>query len=427
MKASDMVTRWKTTVCLGAALVCVALFAGTASGQSAGQSQLPPPGYDSVYDPGYGLPQPGYCDSCNQDWGYDNCYDACGVSARVEYLMWWSHGRGLPPLATTSPTGTPRVLAGRLDQNDTTVRIGDSDIGQDMRSGGRVTLGRFLDASRELSVNGRFWGLEDGAATLSRGSVTGDPILARPFFNTVLGQQDALLLAFPGVAADGSIGVRSHNEVIGADVYLRSLLMWDDTMRMDFLIGYQFTRMDDSLFIESNSTSIDPLAALPVGTTLNILDSFRTQNEFHGGQIGLVTEYHRGRVWFEVLSKIALGNMRQRAILSGQTSITEPLGVPSVDGSGFLVQPSNSGDFTRNQLAFIPEVGLTMGYHVTQRLSLTFGYSFLDWSDAVLAGDQVDLQLDLSTPPPAGGPPVFRFRNNDFWVMGMNFGAEYRF
>jgi hypothetical protein len=369
----------------------------------------------------------GCCATCGDDWGYDNCYDACGAFARVEYLMWWSHGRNLPALATTSPTGTPRALAGRLDQPDTTVLIGGEDIGDRLRSGGRITLGKYLDSSRELAINGRFWGIEDGAETFTRASATGDPILARPFFNTVLGQQDALLLAFPGATTDGSIAVRSHNDVIGADVYLRSLLVSDYNRRIDFLVGYQFTRMDDSLLIESNSTSIDPLATVPIGTTFNILDSFRTHNEFHGGQIGFVSERKWDRAWLEVLGKIALGNMRQRAIIAGQTTVTEPLGVPTVDGTGFLAQASNSGDFTRNQLSFIPEVNLTLGYHVTDRLSLTFGYSFLYWSDAILAGDQIDPRLDLSVPPPAGGPPTFQFNNNDFWVMGMNFGADFQF
>ena len=57
------------------------------------------------------------------DWG-DYDYDGPlsedasrpRVWGRVEYLLWFSDGRNLPALATTSPAGTPQNQAGVLAQ-----------------------------------------------------------------------------------------------------------------------------------------------------------------------------------------------------------------------------------------------------------------------------------------------------------------------
>lgn len=361
---------------------------------------------------------------------FDNCNTRCDTGfGRIEYLMWWSRGRSVPPLATTSPNGTPQADAGVLTDPDTEVLFGDEDIGNRLRSGGRITVGRTIGQTGEFSVNGRFFGMEDSQASFFAAS-DGDPILARPFFNVVLGQSDALLVAFPGITDQGSIGIQAHNDVIGADVYLRNIFWWDECKRVDFLVGYQFSRIDDSIFIDSDFTSIDPFSTNPVGTTFSVSDSFRMQNEFHGGQIGVITEWKRGRAWFELLTKVAVGNMRERAILRGETVRTEPNLAPTVDASGLLVQGTNAGDRVRDELAFIPELGFTVGYHLNSRLSLTMGYSFIYWSDVLLAGDQIDLQVNLSQNPGpiVGDPrPSFAFNDSDFWLQGLSFGAECRF
>lgn len=348
---------------------------------------------------------------------------------RVEYLMWWSHGRNTPPLATTSPNGTPQAAAGVLGEPDTTVLFG-GDYGEELRNGLRVTVGRTLGTTGEFSLNGRFYGIQDSTENYSISSTGSDPILVRPFYNVVLAQQDALLVSFPGITSDGTINVQAHNDVLGADVYIRNIFWWDESKRIDFLAGYQFTRIDDSLYIDSDFTSIDPLSPNPVGTTLSVSDSFRMQNEFHGGQVGVITEWQRGRAWFELLTKISLGNMRQRARLAGETVTTVPMGVPTVADNGLLVQGTNSGDYVRDQLSFIPEIAFTVGYQVTPRLSLNMGYTFIYWNDVLLAGNQIDSQVNLSqNPGPIVGParPQFVFNDNDFWVQGLSFGGEFRF
>jgi hypothetical protein len=415
------------------ASVAVCSFAQEQSRQLAAQPEHDMREQANQYSPGAYEEASNNCYAAAEGCGCPNCCSNAGSCttgyARVEYLMWWSNGRSTPPLATTSPAGTVQADAGVLDDPDTSVLFG-GDYGEGLRNGGRVTVGHSLGGNGEFSVNGRFFGLQDSTASFFADSAAGDPILARPFFNTTLVQQDALLVAFPGITSPGSIGIQAHNDVLGADVYLRNIFWWDGSKRVDFLVGYQFSRIDDSIFIDSDFTSVDPLSANPVGTTFSVSDSFRTQNEFHGGQIGAITEWQRGRAWFELLTKVAVGNMRQRAIVSGETVRTEPFAVPTVDGSGLLVQGTNAGDRQRDQFSFIPEIGFTVGYQVSSRLSLTMGYSFIYWNDVLLAGNQIDPRLNLTqNPGPIVGPaqPEFVFNDNDFWVQGLSFGGEFRF
>jgi len=242
--------------------------------------------------------------------GYDNYCCPPTVTARLEYLMWWSRGRNTPPLVTTSPQDTPRDEAGVLGFAATTVLYGDESIGEDFRSGGRLSASYMFEDC--LWVEARLWGLEDSSETFLAVS-DGNPILARPFFNVVLGQEDSLLVAFPGVTTDGRIAIQAKNDLFGAEASLRETWSVDCGARIDVLAGYQFTRLVDSLAISNRQTSIDPNGTVPVGTVIENFDAFVAQNEFHGGQLGLAGEY-QGRCWsLELLGKVALGAMHEPA------------------------------------------------------------------------------------------------------------------
>jgi hypothetical protein len=357
--------------------------------------------------------------------------DACccklpTVTARLEYLMWWSRGRNTPPLVSTSPQGTPRDEAGVLGFANTTVLYVDDPIGEDFRSGGRASLS-FLVADC-LWTEGRVWGLQDGSETFFAAS-DGDPILARPFFNVVLGQEDSLLVAFPGVVTDGSVTVRSRNDLFGADAWIRETWAVDCGARIDLVAGYQFTRLDDSLRIDSRHTSIDPGAIVPIGTVFDVHDLFATHNEFHGGQLGLAGEYH-GRCWtLELLAKVGLGAMMQQVLIDGRTTLIEPNAAPITSAGGLLAQPTNMGAYDRTRLAFIPEVNANLAYDVNPCWRVSVGYSFLYWSNVVLAGNQIDRAVNLSqNAGPLIGParPAFDFHRTDYWVQGINVGVQYR-
>ncbi len=360
-------------------------------------------------------------DGCNAD---DCCFPR--TTARLEYLMWWGRGQNIPALVTTSPNGTPRAEAGVLGFPNTTTLFGDQAIQQRLRSGFRITVNHELDNGD--FIGGRFWGLEN-ARTNFLATSAGDPILARPFFNTQLPGQDSLLVAFPGVTTDGSVSVRAGNQIFGADAWYRRTISRDACFQMDWLAGYQFVRMNDSLFIQNTQTDIVGVA-LPAGTVIGVSDNFRTSSEFHGGTLGFVVDNNYGAWQLDLLAKIAIGNMHQTVNVSGTQTVTEPGLAPLTTSGGLFAQGTNSGVRSRNRLAFIPEVNCNLGYRVSDQWSFTMGYSFLYLNNVVVAGGQIDRTVNLSqNPGPLVGParPAPLLNSTDYWVQGLSLGMDYRY
>jgi hypothetical protein len=372
----------------------------------------------------------GGCNSCNNNCGClsDCCNCDCAINTfRFEYLAWFSRGRNTPALVTTSPGGTLRADAGILGLADTTVLYGDDPIGTNIRSGGRLTFSHlFNDGITYGDV--RFWGLEDGSETFTADDSGTTSIIGIPFLDRTPGinVENAFLVAFPNFSgAPGSIRVLSKNDLIGADAWLRRSWYDDGCLAVDILGGYQFTRLDDSVVLAADTVA-GPDNALPAGTTLSIFDSFRTQNEFHGASLGFIARSDRGAVTLEGLFKVGMGNMRQRVVIDGSTTLN---GTSTTPG-GIFAQPTNIGSFERNRFAFSPELNLNVVYNVNESWRLLGGYSFVYWNDVVLAGNQID--RNVNTTQFAGGGltgvalPGVKFQKTDFWVQGISTGAEYR-
>lgn len=367
----------------------------------------------------------------NCGWISDGCAgdDCCfpATTARLEYLLWFGRGQNIPALVTTSPAGTPRPEAGVLGFPNTTVLFGDEGIQQNLRSGLRLTVNHAVNDCGDM-VGARIWGLENANTSFFRTS-TGDPILARPFFNTQLPGEDSQLIAFPGVVTDGSVNIRASNEILGADAWFRRTLSRDACFQMDWLAGYQFVRINDSLFINNTQTDIQNIG-IPDGTVIAVQDAFRAHNEFHGGTLGLVAENRSGCYQLDLLAKVAIGNMHQTVLVNGSTTVIESGLAPFTSPGGLLAQGTNSGIRSRNRLAFIPEINVNLGYRVNDQLSLTMGYSFLYFSDVAVAGGQIDQTVNLSqNPGPIVGPvrPAPLFNTTDYWVQGLSLGLDYHF
>src|SRR5262249_47573832 len=106
-----------------------------------------------------------YGNGCGNGCGNDCCNDwVCGPPGRIwvraDYLLWWTQGMHLPPLVTTSPVGTSIENAGVLGVPGTTVLFGDSNVNDDLRSGGKITLGAWVNHEQTWGVEGYFFGLE---------------------------------------------------------------------------------------------------------------------------------------------------------------------------------------------------------------------------------------------------------------------------
>jgi hypothetical protein len=333
---------------------------------------------------------------------------------------------------------------GALDSPLTSVLFGGTTVGTGARSGVRGQAGYWFGDCHLLGVEVGGFYLGDRTTNFNAVSM-GDRFLGRPFFNPVAGRQDVELTAaqlqatvggtaVPVFLLTGGINVHTSSKFWGYDVNLRSNWLCGPCFYVDALLGYRGLGLDESLDI-TETVLTNPLSTLaPAGTTTNVLsDHFAVQNRFYGAQVGLDSYWALGGRWSMGLwTKFAMGTTQQLVTISGST-ITNVQGPTQVLPGGLLAQPTNSGRFSRDAFTVVPEVGVNLGYQITNNLRATLGYNFLYWSDVARPGDQVDLavnpnQLRVPRPSPLTGPPspALSFHSSGFWAQGLTAGIELR-
>ena len=130
---------------------------------------------------------------------------------------------------------------------------------------------------------------------------------------------------------------------------------------------------------------------------------------------------------------MGLGSMNQTAELTGsQVLNTNAGGVINANG-GLLVLPgANAGRFSQSTFGVVPDVGLTVGLNLTERLRFGVGYNIIYMNSVVRPAGQIDTGLDVTripnfpiTPAPAPigtvrpGTPILR--TTDFFAQGVTF------
>jgi hypothetical protein len=254
------------------------------------------------------------------------------------------------------------------------------------------------------------------------------------------GTQNAQLVAFPGIAS-GDIHLSSPSRLQGAE--LNVLCNHCDacpssSYSLSLSGGFRYLQLDEGLGItESSRVNASLPAGRPLfgGSTITIADQFDTRNSFYGGQIGARMESCWGSLFVEVVGKVALGATHEVIDIHGSTLINSPAGSMSATPVGFLATASNSGQFTRDEFAVVPEIGINLGWQFTKHLRASVGYTFLYWSSIVRPGDQVDVGLSGTQLPtdtrfnPGASParPTVLLRGTDFWAQGVNLGLEFRY
>jgi len=366
------------------------------------------------------------CDSCG-DSSCDGCWHGClAVWGSVEYLLWWQQDANLPPMVTTSVAGTDRKVAGILSEPGTEI-IWGGDVATNAMSGGRLTVGVWLDSCARIGIAGRGFALQQGSAEFSADSTT-VPILARPFFNAFTGFEDAFLYGYPAELT-GSVDIALESEVTGIQTFLRHELRRGCNYRIDSVLGYRYLGVRESLRINSETEFIDT-SDNKFGTVIEQFDLFDVDNEFNGGEIGIMGHSVDGRWTLDFHATVSLGEMRQRATVAGSGVVT-PLGAPSTElVGGLLTQGTNIGIYEANHFAVIPEATFTLGYFLTPRLDLSVGYTFLYVNRLSRPGQVVDTEVNLTQQTgPLEGParPEFVFRDSDYWLQGLNVGLNLRY
>ena len=439
----------------------------------------------------------GGCSTCGSGT-CGGCAPGRGVMyVHADYLLWWLEGMKTPPLVIQSPNS---------NFSPAEIIYGGNNILEDVRHGGRITFGLWLDECGMWGVEGDYLSLGELEEVFTAGGNDGDRgptghYIGRPFFNTVQVLDGNTVVVPRGPSQeevdtdnlDGYVTVTARSKFESAGLRLRHGLCFTPrcgdvgcgdqvgcgsgvncgsgvggwpfggplgrlcglikhgNRRTDVLYGLRWASLDESLGIQEDLLVVDGNAA-PVGTTFKVQDHFGTSNDFFGGELGFMMEWERRRWSLGLLSKVAIGNTRQRVAIAGSTEVGGASD-PGTEVGGLLTQrythPGNAtfpgpftvgniGTYERDEFSMIPEIGATLGYCVTPRFKVTLGYTLLYWSNVVRAGEQIDLDVNAHLLDVAsidtndanqvvpGDHPRFNFRQSDLWAHGLNFGGEYR-
>jgi hypothetical protein len=351
----------------------------------------------------------------------------------ADYLLWWVKGSPLPPLVTAGSFGDP--MPGAIGPNNpgTSILFGNKDYGTGARSGGRFLVGWWFTDDHLIGIEGGGFFLGQDTTRFSATSF-GNPLLFRPFIEASPnsragvppGTETVEQVAVPGLA--GTVSSRLTSTVWGAEANLRTNLLSGPCFTLDMFAGYRALGLNETLTINENLAVVAGPAA---GGQIMLQDRFAVRNTFNGGQVGFDAEIRRGRWSLDIKPRIAMGATHEVVDISGFTTQTFFGVTTNFPNHGLLAQPSNVGHYSRDRFSVAPEVGLNLGYQLTDHWRAVVGYDFLYWSNVVRPGNQIDRVVNSNqvAAPIAAGParPAFSFNGSDFWAQGLNFGLEFRY
>jgi hypothetical protein len=360
----------------------------------------------------------------------------------LNYLLYFSKSQPTPgALVTTSSPGAGGILGGSTTQ----VLHGGSDFGMGLYSGFDMSGILWKDPDRRIGFELRGMMTE----TKNNGYVgfsdaTGQPLLARPFFNAQTGQQDALLVAFPN-AIVGGITSNVSTHLYGAsggfawNLY-RSCPTDYCLWTVNWHSGFQFFELNEQLSVTQTSQLINGAQAIfdqklyAAPARIGVRDDIQALNQFYGGSVGISTEVKYGRVFLASQGRVGIGVMHQRLNVAGFSSINDPnSGANSTIRGGLLANASNIGRRNNDEFALVPEASVQIGYNWTSWFTTTMGYGFTYMNNVIRPGDQVSTTVNPALVPahPAYGGaavpvPNPAFTQTDFWVQGATLGFIFR-
>jgi hypothetical protein len=311
----------------------------------------------------------------------------------------------------------------------TTSTLFDGKANDQARSGLRLSSGYWFDAERSFGVEAGAMVLESQSKLFS-GSSDGTTILARPFTDANTTAPSSVLVAFPG-SSSGSVDVRaSSGNFYEAHVDFSERIFDHGWVRFNGLFGYRFFRYDEGLHVRQTVNPTDPNFA--AGTQIATVDDFNTQNEFHGGEIGLRAEFFWDSLSLDLLGKVAVGNLNRHVNINGNQVVSVPGAAPITQAGGVLALSSNSGFHGSDDWTYLPVFGVNLHWQVSQNLRLRVGYSILFLNEIARAADQIDFTVNPNLFPPAQNPtgpgrPVFTLHRQDFSVQSFSTGLEFTF
>ena len=293
-----------------------------------------------------------------------------------EVLIWQPQSQRLPPMLVGTGVGGPAV-----DGPNTVVLVGPRKTDPPAGAGGRFVLGWSLGPAQRTGMEVSYLFTGTQASYDRSGSAP---------FETFTSSR---------IQSWGITGVTN--------------LYTGENATVNALAGYRYFMVNEGLRFEQSTA----FRGSDTSDRTASADQFDAHNRFHGGELGLRTEFHRGPLSVQFDTKVALGRTVEVVRVSGQTVAVSSglLGSSTQWFPSGLFGPTSPGSRTvQSNFAVLPKGGLKFGYQFGERARFSLGYSVVYLSDAVRPGDQVD-----------GNPAPFV--RSDFWIQGVSLGMEWRY
>lgn len=370
------------------------------------------------------------------------------VWVRADYLLWWMQGQSLSVPVVATGAGVATFADDFVPASGVRSLEGPGNLGTRARSGFRGTVGAWLDEDGTLGLEASGFVFDTARRARQFGSgPTGTPFLGIPYIVVPGGATQVAVVAipqgFPGNNFNGGergfVSTNTSSQLWNAECNAVALLANDDGFRLEALLGFRYLDLRDRFEVATLNTGIGavgPIFNVTGGFTstdrLATLDTFRTHNQFYGGQTGVRTEYALGNASLGLIGKVGLGTMAQRVERGGASTFTRLATGSSSLPQGYFSGPTNSGVRRQNTFCVIPEIEVKAGYNLTNWMRATVGYDYLFVSSVARAANQLDNRLSASQSTRDGdfsrtansGFPRDDIRSTSFWAHGLTAGLE---
>lgn len=371
----------------------------------------------------------------------------------VEYLQWFFKDSPEPiPLVTSGSLLAP--LPGALGQFGTHVLVGNKSIDIGNHSGGRFSLGYWLQDNNVFGIEGSYFFVASskGQRSKSTNGLPGSQTLAVPIFDVSgfttkkIPGESIYVLPGPlptGPGFAGKFNLAITNRLQGAETNSLFKIYDADNLCLDVLAGLRWIQLNEGLKFDVQTSGVP--GSPTAGQFFNSQDTFNAENNFFGMQLGFRTDYDSIKFFGQLSTKVALGYIHENVDIQGHTRTSNgTLFIPvsgfsnrSIHG-GIFAQPNNIGEYNKNFFSNVDEVDLQLGYHLNKFVNLLASYNFIYISNTARPGDQLNRKINTTKTAlanasrtsgnviPEVGPsfPSFKFQNSSFWAQGVGIGIE---
>ena len=137
------------------------------------------------------------------------------------------------------------------------------------------------------------------------------------------------------------------------------------------MLGYRYLRYDEHVRVTDTITpTAGPFAA---GTSLTTTDDFGARNIFHGVDLGVRGEFDFDAFSVAAFGKVAVGVLERTAVIGGSQVTSVPGAAAVTNAGGMLALANNIGTHSKTAYSAVPEVGLNLGYQLTDNVRLHGG------------------------------------------------------